>query len=279
MLWCGRIEHIQKGCYYNPQVVDPIEIPYDKWIIAQSDPSRLLWSSDPIQINQQQSNNLNPGRLVHLSSEPPLPVTSQHRNTSKDEPAHDQLHEDDDDMDIDRVSLFSYEHVASGSRVKSTIHNLGLQCSTGNTLKFPNKHSAYTFTNPSTLSKNQIPASSQSLSKSTHNHPHTLARLAQFKCTVGSQLLKPNTIRRYRPRPKYGSCDWNPKPNLYPWGSQYGFTTKRMEMTRASSPAGSSRKYSEPLFHDRQSKIQPHSSIEGHDGDAKRNRSEEDKNF
>lgn len=48
---CGRIGHIQIGCYYHPHPIDPIEIPYEEWILADTDPSHLFWFSDASQPN------------------------------------------------------------------------------------------------------------------------------------------------------------------------------------------------------------------------------------
>lgn len=124
---CGRIGLIQIGCYCHPQAVDLVEISYDEWIIADSDPSHLLWLFDPIHVKQQRSSSLILRRPVHLLPEPPPLMTNQHINSMENEPGHDQLHKNDDDVDENCASLSSYGDVTYGSRIRSTIHNLGLQ--------------------------------------------------------------------------------------------------------------------------------------------------------
>lgn len=48
--------HVQQaGCFYQPREIKQMKIPCEAWIIADTDPSRLLWSSDPTYTNQKRA--------------------------------------------------------------------------------------------------------------------------------------------------------------------------------------------------------------------------------
>lgn len=86
---CGRIGHIQVGCFYQPREVEPMEIPYEDWIIADIDPSQLLWSSYPNH-TQQRTSTLVVNRSVHLTPDPPPPTSTHHLQYSDTDSQYEQ---------------------------------------------------------------------------------------------------------------------------------------------------------------------------------------------
>lgn len=107
---------------------------------------------------------------MRLLPEPPPTGISHRISLPKDEPSIERMHEDNDNVECDRVSLSSHGHVALGSRIRSAIHNLGLQCISGNLITPPTKHLEPSFISQSDISKYRPPILAHNEEKSPLTH-------------------------------------------------------------------------------------------------------------